>query len=116
MANPNGGPGRHKGVPNKAAREIRAYMEERLGRPAPVELFEKALTLLEDGEQLKGTDMGLEMTSLGMAYLEKSISYAYPKLKAIEHTGQVVALPAPIEPGPPPIDAEAERVHSVGPP
>lgn len=84
--------GRPKGAPNKTAQTIKELMElEESGTPGPIALWragKKALTL---GYEADEPNSGL--VSAGLGAMGKALSFAYPNLKAIEHTGEVKSLP-----------------------
>jgi hypothetical protein len=93
--------GRAAGTPNKRTQELRDLMESYCGGdPVPVVLLKIGLKCVEEGD-----------TDLAIRAISDACKYGYPSLKAVEMSGQIAQIPAPIEPGPAPVEA----THSVGP-
>jgi hypothetical protein len=63
------------------------------GEPVPVVLLKIGLKCVDEGD-----------TDLAIRAISDACRYGYPSLKAIEMSGQIAQIPAPIEPGPSPVD------------
>ena len=103
------GSGRAKGTPNKTTQALRDLIEQETdGVPVPVLLVRIGLRLVRKGERAGDS----VMVSTGVRALEVGSSHAYPKLKAVEHSGAgggpavvvelVTARPAPAPEAAPP--------------
>lgn len=98
--------GRAKGTPNKATQTIKELMElEEDGVPGPIALWRAGKKAIEKGySSQKAVEMGDEtiivdepdagLVSAGLSAMGKALAFAYPTLKAIEHSGAVKAPPA----------------------
>lgn len=76
--------GRKAGVPNKASLTLRELMDAQTpGTPAPVALYIAGRQMVDMG--LEAMDSGT--MSAGVSAIGKALSFAYPNLKAIEHSG-----------------------------
>jgi hypothetical protein len=76
------GPGRPKGVPNKATTEFRQTIQRLLEGNA--DNVARWLTLVAEGD---GTDKGAPDPARALDLLAKLAEYAAPKLGRIEHVG-----------------------------
>jgi hypothetical protein len=86
--------GRVAGTPNKKTQELRDLMEAHCGgEPVPLLLLKLGLKYHDEGK-----------ADLAIRAISDACRYGYPSLKAIEMSGAVAQIPAPIEPGPSPVD------------
>lgn len=89
---PSPNAGRPKGTPNKITRELRALMEEDTqGLPVPVLLLRLGLRYEAEDDR-----------DHAIAAIIGAMKMAYPSLKAIELTGEIVTIPViPVQGLPP---------------
>lgn len=97
--------GRPKGQANKATLTIRELLEEEEGGiPGPIALWKygkeavtkgySAQRIIEvDGESVPIDQPDAGLVAAGMSAMGKALGYAYPSLKAIEHSGNVSTQP-----------------------
>lgn len=83
---------------------IRTGIETIFGEPGPIALARHAKQVLADAQATGDA----ELLAIGLRHLEGALQYAYPRLRSVELSGQVVAIPAPVEQGPPPIEVVAD--------
>ena len=88
--------GRPKGVPNKRTQEVVAILEKHKFNPIEAMIEIQKIALVRFTEEMQKQDSGIisPMESQAVKYLKIAAdnaydlaSYAYPKLKAIEHHG-----------------------------
>ena len=99
------GPGRPKGAPNKATQTLRELLEEvEGGVPGPIALWKYGKEAVQKGYsaqriiEVNGEEVPVEqpdagLVAAGMSAMGKALGYAYPSLKAIEHSGSVSTQP-----------------------
>lgn len=84
--------GRPKGTQSKTSQTIKELMElEEEGTPGPIALWRAGKKALSLGYDAIEPNSGL--VSAGLGAMGKALSFAYPNLKAIEHTGEIKSLP-----------------------
>lgn len=84
--------GRPKGTPNKTAQTIKELMElEEGGTPGPIALWRAGKKAVALGYKADEPNSGL--VSAGLGAMGKALSFAYPNLKAVEHTGEIKTIP-----------------------
>lgn len=100
-----GSKGRPKGAVNKATLTIRELLEaEEGGIPGPIALWKYGKEAVQKGYSAKrvievnGEEVPIEqpdagLVSAGMSAMGKALGYAYPSLKAIEHSGAINTQP-----------------------
>ena len=103
--------GRKKGTPNKVSRDLRALMEEEVGCPVPLAMLRLSKRYMRQGEE----NVQPELISTGARLMAQACDYAYPKLKAIEHSGKIDAVQyvAHLPPEAPSIEAWAAKVGTT---
>lgn len=93
MPRPKGSPkppgsGRKAGAPNRTTADLRALMEEEVGCPVPLAMIKLAKRYMRQGEE----NCQPELIAIGGRLMGSVCDYAYPKLKAIEHSGKIDAV------------------------
>ncbi len=83
--------GRQKGTPNKKTREFMLLLEEENFEPgaALIHCYKEAMKLYDRRREHRAFGAAVDALKLASGIAEDIAQFAYPKKKAIEHSGEV---------------------------